>query len=94
MAIKRQPSDTQISTMATVDHSDHNDHSYTIKGIVLAQPVQYAGAMRTYFLTAEGFVITRNTYGNFEVRCARTTDYIELSFTNISVVTWQKLSQD
>ena len=91
MAIKRQPSDTQISTMAIVDHSDH---SYTIKGIVLAQPVQYAGAMRTYFLTAEGFVITRNTYGNFEVRCARTTDYIELSFTNISVVTWQKQSQD
>lgn len=91
MAIKKQQSDTQISTMETVDHSDH---SYSVKGIVLAQPVQYAGAMRTYFISAEGFAITRNAYGNFEVRCQRTTDYIELSFTNISVVTWQKQSQD
>ena len=90
MAIKKQSSDTQMNmiAMATVDDS------YSVKGIVLAQPVQYAGAMRTYFLSAEGFTITRNTHGNFEVRCNRTTDYIELSFTNISVVTWQKQSQD
>lgn len=87
MAIKKQQSDTQIIT-------PEDNVNYRIKGIVLAQPVQYAGAMRTYFISAEGFVITRNTYGNFEVRCARTTDYIELSFTNISVVTWQKQSQD
>lgn len=92
MAIKRQLNgiEMNMTAMPTVDSSN----SYTIKGIVLAQPVQYAGAMRTYFLTAEGFVITRNTYGNFEVRASRTTDYIELSFTNISVVTWQKQSQD
>ena len=62
---------------------------YTIKGIVLAQPVQYAGAMRTYFLTADGFDITRNAHGHFEVTCGKTTDYIELSFTNICTVTWQ-----
>lgn len=91
MAIKKQSSelsDTQIATAATAQES------YSVKGIVLAQPVQFAGAMRTYFISAEGFVITRNAYGNFEVRCNRTTDYIELSFTNISVVTWQKQSQD
>lgn len=91
MAIRKQSSDLSDLQLTTVKEAQE---SYSVKGIVLAQPVQYAGAMRTYFISAEGFAITRNAYGNFEVRCARTTDYIELSFTNISVVTWQKQSQD
>ena len=91
MAIRKQQSDLSDLQLTTVKEAQE---SYSVKGIVLAQPVQYAGAMRTYFLSAEGFTITRNTHGNFEVRCNRTTDYIELSFTNISVVTWQKQSQD
>jgi len=93
MAIKKQQSDLSDLQLTTATVKEVQE-SYSVKGIVLAQPVQFAGAMRTYFISAEGFVITRNAYGNFEVRCQRTTDYIELSFTNISVVTWQKQSQD
>ena len=61
-----------------------------VESIVLAQPVQFHGQMRTYFNATDGFLMVRNQCGNFDISHPSVANrFIEISFTNISCVKWK-----
>lgn len=60
-----------------------------VESVLLAQPVQFHGQMRTYFNASDGFAIERTQFGTFTIRHpAVTNKYLEISFTNISCIRW------
>ena len=70
------------------------DTAYTtrreIESIFLAQPVQYAGSMRTFFRTDGGFEM-RKVDGNIIINSPLKGmgRELEISFANISAVVWK-----
>lgn len=61
-----------------------------VESILLAQPVQFHGQMRTYFNATDGFLMARNQWGHFDISHPSVANrLIEISFTNISCVKWK-----
>jgi hypothetical protein len=89
MAVSNKSSSLELIKNSPTDVDTAYTTHREIESIFLAQPVQYAGSMRTFFRADGGFDM-RKVDGNIIINSPKGMGReLEISFANISAVVWK-----